>query len=129
MKVTKWVEYSREVEIEIGADDIAAALSEAFARVPRDIDDHPSRHDVTSALNSIARFFNGMKDEHIALLTDGQRKVTYKFLTLAATRFAPDAPTDAVYNLPQCDKCGISYSRECIGTECSECFRGTIRAL
>jgi hypothetical protein len=87
MKVTKWVEFSTEVEIEIGADDISVALSEAFARVPRDCDDRPSHFDVSGALNSIGRFLNGMKDEHIALLSPAARKCVADYLAKAAERF------------------------------------------
>jgi hypothetical protein len=88
MKVTKWVDFSQMVEMDIGANDISDALSEAFARVHRDIDDKPNRFDVTSALNAIAGFFNGLTDAHIALLTDGQRKITRTYLAGAAARFA-----------------------------------------
>jgi hypothetical protein len=35
MKISKWVEMSEEVEIEIGADDIRVALAEAFDKMPR----------------------------------------------------------------------------------------------
>lgn len=33
MRISMWVEMSQEVEVEIGADDIRAALGEAFTRV------------------------------------------------------------------------------------------------
>ena len=87
MKVSKWVESSQEVEIEIGADDISIALSEAFARVPRDCDDHPNRNDVLSAFSSIGRFLAAFKDEHIAELNDAQRKMIREFLLKQGGRF------------------------------------------
>ena len=87
MKVTTWVEFSQEVEIEIGADDVSAALSEAFARLARDIDDHPNRYDVTGALGAIGQFLRALKDEHIAQLNDAQRKVVRDFLLMQGARF------------------------------------------
>lgn len=87
MKVSKWVESSQEVQIEIGADDISVALSEAFARVHRDCDDHPNRHDVLSAFSSIARFLKAFQDEHIAQLNDAQRKTIREFLLSQGARF------------------------------------------
>ena len=87
MTVKKWVECSQEVEVSIGADDVRCALTEAFARVPRDIDDHPHRHDITDALNSIAQFLRAMTDEHIALLTEAQRKTVREFLLSQGARY------------------------------------------
>lgn len=89
MKVTKWVEFSQEVEIEIGADDIRCAVSEAFGRVnARDIDDSPNRYDVSQALNSIGTFLNGLTDEHISLLSPAARQTVAAFLGKHAERFS-----------------------------------------
>jgi hypothetical protein len=88
MKITKWVDMGAEVEVEIGADDIRIALSEAFSSVEvQAFDAKPTRFDVTRALNDIAAFFNAITDEHIGLLNDAQREVTEKFLRRAADRF------------------------------------------
>ena len=87
MKITKWVECSQEVEVHIGADDIRWALSEAFSRVERDIDDRPNRHDATAALGAIGSFLVGLTDDRIALLKDSQRKIVAEFLAARARRF------------------------------------------
>ena len=87
MIVKKWVEMSDEVEVQVGADDISAALSEAFAKVPRDIDDRPNKHDVLVVLNSIGTFLRAFKDEHITQLTDAQRKTVREFLVTNGERF------------------------------------------
>lgn len=84
----KWVESSQEVEIDIGADDVRCALSEAFARVnARDIDDRPNRYDVSYALNALGAFLNGLTDEHILLLPPIVRQTVALFLARHAERF------------------------------------------
>lgn len=90
MRISKWVDMGQEVYVEICADDIRAALSEAFECVTYDRlgEPGPMRHDVTSALNHIGAFLNGMADSHIALLTDGQRATIEKYLLNASKRFA-----------------------------------------
>lgn len=95
MKVTKWVDLGQEVEIEIGADDIRAALGEAFGRVTSDPlgEEGPSRSDVVACFNSIAGFLNAITDEQITKLNYLQRVVIGKFLRKHAERF-PD-PTQA----------------------------------
>jgi hypothetical protein len=87
MRVEKWVDFSQTVEIEIGADDVSAAISEAFAKVERDIDDTPNRHDVLRCFTHIGTFLNAVKEEHIALLTDVQRKTIREFLNKNGARF------------------------------------------
>jgi hypothetical protein len=88
VKVKKWVEMSEEIEVEIGADDVRCALAEAFARVSvRDIDDRPNRFDVSEALNGIGKFFNGLADEHIALLSPAARATVAGYLSKQVERF------------------------------------------
>jgi hypothetical protein len=74
VKVTTWVDFSKEIEVSVSAEDIRCALSEALARPFKDIDDHPNRHDFLGALNTIARFCNAVTDEQIATLNAAQRK-------------------------------------------------------
>jgi mitochondrial fission protein ELM1 len=97
MKVTKWVEFSQEVEIDISADDVRCALSEAFARVNvRNVDDTPNRFDVSRALNSIGTFLNALTDEHISLLSPKGRQTVAAFLGKHAERFsATSEPAEA----------------------------------
>lgn len=89
MKIRKWVDMGQEVEVEIGADDIRSALSEAFSRVMQDRlgEEGPTRQEVTLALNDIAIFFNALTDQQIDLLTLGQRNIVQVFLFKAAERF------------------------------------------
>ena len=96
MKVSKWVDFGQEVDVEISTEDIRAALGESFGkvgedRVMRDLgDDQPySPHHVTSAFNSIAQFLKALRDEQIAILTDKQREIIAGFLREASERFEP----------------------------------------
>ncbi len=82
MKLTTWVDLSREVEVNIGADDIREALTESFSMVK-----DGTRYDVTVALNNIGTFLNALTDEQIALLALGQRSTIEAFLRKNAERF------------------------------------------
>jgi ABC-type transporter Mla subunit MlaD len=84
MKVSKWIETSQEIEIDVGADDINAALREAFA-TPNQKDGQA--HDVLRALNTVATFLNAFDTTLIDRLTFGQRLTIEKFLRNAADRF------------------------------------------
>jgi hypothetical protein len=88
MRVSKWVDMGQEVDIDIGVDDISEALSEAFANVNETpFDERPNAATVTRALNHIGGFLRGFKDEHLAMLTEAQRKVVGNFLLEQANRF------------------------------------------
>jgi hypothetical protein len=89
MKVTTWVDFSKEVEVGISAEDIRCALTEAFEAAKPDPQDErtPAIHTILRALNSMATFLNGLTDEHIARMKPGQRKLTREFLLKNADRF------------------------------------------
>ncbi len=89
MKVTKWIDFSQEVTIEIGSDDIRVALSEAFANaLPIGKGrEEPSRQDILIAFNAAGAFMRAMTDEDIALMLSAQRAVIAKFLGEEARRF------------------------------------------
>lgn len=89
MKVRKWVDFGQEVEVNIGADDIRAALAEAFETIAGDRlgENGPNRNDVCMALNNIAGFLNGITDQQIGLLYPTQRSTVEQFLLKAAQRF------------------------------------------
>jgi hypothetical protein len=89
MKVTKWVDFGQEVDVDIDATDIRCALAEAFAVVTRDRfeEDGPSRNDVLHAINNIGAFLKALTDEQIALLNEHQRSLTAEFLQVQADRF------------------------------------------
>lgn len=101
MKITKWVDMGAEVEVEIDANDIAGALSEAFANVTEDrFEDKPTQKDVLKCLNLVARFMNGLKDEHMQMLSAKQRDITAAYMEGAAARLRA-----VVVNDPECG-CG-----------------------
>ncbi len=89
MKITKWVDFGCEVEVDVSSEDIRAALSEAFTEATRDNPGEPPPWlgDVTRALNGMAVFLNALTAEQIAAMTPGQRKVVSEFLARAAERF------------------------------------------
>jgi quinol monooxygenase YgiN len=89
MKVSKWVDLGQEVEIDITAEDVRHALSEAFAVVTEDRlgEEGPNRYDVMRTLNDIAAFLNGLTDEHIALLNHHQRAACADLFAKSSERF------------------------------------------
>ena len=90
MKVSKWIDMGQEVEVEIGMDDIRAALNEAFSRVTTDPlgEEGPNVRTVMMAFNGLANFLNALTDAQIAMLTSVQQDVIRNFLARSAERFA-----------------------------------------
>jgi hypothetical protein len=93
MRVRKWVDFGQEVDVEIGMEDVRAALSESFGEVTQDRlgEPGPNRGELTSALSHIATFLRALTAEHIALLNAEQRKVVKGFLSDSAERFSEAA--------------------------------------
>ena len=90
MKIYKWVDFGQEVAVDIGAEDISGVLAEAFSKVEEDqLGESLPIHYVFRSMNYIGAFLNGFKDEHIAMLTEAQRKTISGFLAKAAERFNP----------------------------------------
>jgi hypothetical protein len=88
MKIRKWIDASQEIEVDIGADDIRAALAEACGVVNRTRPgDGPSRQDILIALNNIGAFLRAITDNQISMLTFGQRSTVWKFLREHSERF------------------------------------------
>jgi len=89
MKVRKWVDMGQEVTIEIGVDDVRAALAEAFAVVTEDRlgEPRPNRAEIAMTFNSIGTFLRAITDEQIGILNPQQRELICKFLTEQAARF------------------------------------------
>jgi hypothetical protein len=83
MKITKYVELSGEVEVEVSAEDLRVAFDEEFT-LPQG---NCNRYQITSPLNRMAWWCNGLTDAHIALLTPGQRKFAAEFFARQAKRF------------------------------------------
>ena len=89
MKVSKWVDFGQDVQIDIGVEDVRSALNEAFHVVSADRlgEPGPNRPEVSYALNDIAIFLKAMRDEHIAKLTPGVREKVAAFLMEQSVRF------------------------------------------
>lgn len=105
MKVRKYVELAEEVEVNISADDIRAALAEAFEVVTRDRlgEEGPNRNDVLMALGYIATFFNALTAEQIDTMTLAQRSTVWVYLLKSAERFEPpsERKTDGASPTPE----------------------------
>lgn len=85
MKVTKWVESSQEVEIEIGADDVISALYETNP------EGYAPKQQVVRAVNALADVFRKMPSEGIAELTPHARALIRTFLQEQSERFKEPA--------------------------------------
>jgi len=90
MKVSKWVDFGQEVEVEIGVDDVRAALAEGFHLATEDRlgEPGPLPMEVIRAFNDMAIFLRALSDSQIALLTPAQRAVIHAFLSEQSQRFA-----------------------------------------
>lgn len=92
MRVTKWVDMGAEVEVEIGADDIGIALSEAFSAANQQLEKAVNIHDVLRAINNIAGFLKGISDENIGRFNDKQREFISNCLIEQGERFKQEEP-------------------------------------
>lgn len=94
MKVSKWVDFGQEVEVELSMEDVRAALSEAFHEVTREDrlgEPGPTNGEVMMAFNNLAGFLRAFTDEQIAQMKPAQREVIGKFLAEQAARYAAGA--------------------------------------
>jgi len=89
VKIKKWVDMGQEVDVEVGVDNIRAALQEAFSVVTTDRlgEPGPNRADILMALNNIGTFLKAITPAQISLLNFGQCDVIWKFLSDQAARF------------------------------------------
>lgn len=76
-KISKWVEFSTEVEIDIGEEDIIEALA-CSGDTPKF---------VINGMNMLARFTRSITDEIIDQLTQEQRKLIGDWLSMQADRY------------------------------------------
>ena len=90
MTIKKWVEFEKEVDVEIDGREVAIAFREAWANAS-DTHEKPSRWDILAALNKVAMFFHALSDEQIADLADKQRGVIRAFLETEAARWRAKA--------------------------------------
>ena len=86
MTIKKWVEFSQEVDVEIGGDEVALAFQEAWGRID-DIDGVPNRQAIIRAIGRVGTFFKALSDAQIADLYVKQRETIRKFLETEAVRW------------------------------------------
>ncbi len=84
MKISKWVDLSQEVEIEIGLDDVRGTLAESFAQVTKG---SPGETGMLLAFNQIAMFMRAVTVKQIGMLNAQQRRTIGNFLAEQAKRF------------------------------------------
>jgi len=77
MKITKYVCFDHEVEIDITVEDITQAIYE----------DPDCMKNVLYGLNSVGVFLKAVPDSAIQKLTDSQRKMVREFITEQVARF------------------------------------------
>lgn len=77
MKIDKWVEFSKEIEIELSTEDIYLILEEGA----------DSLTVILRCLNSVAKFLKGVPDSKISEFTDGQRSMIRDFLSEQSKRW------------------------------------------
>jgi hypothetical protein len=97
VKVEKWVEFAKVVEIEIGREDIAAALAASCSDA---LEPQSCLQTVLRALNTCAAFLGAIPEATICEMTPSQREITARFLHKQASRFEfPPAREDSVKSL------------------------------
>jgi hypothetical protein len=77
MKITKYVCFDQEVEIDITVDEITQAIYE----------DPDCMKNVLYGLNNVGMFLKAVPDSAILKLTEAQRKMIREFITEQAARF------------------------------------------
>uniref|UniRef100_A0A6H1ZNW0 Uncharacterized protein n=1 Tax=viral metagenome TaxID=1070528 RepID=A0A6H1ZNW0_9ZZZZ len=77
MKITKFVQFDQEVDIELSSEDVQAIFDSEPDSLPN----------VLYGLNTVATFLKGVSDSKIAEMTDGQREVVSKFLSTQSDRY------------------------------------------
>ncbi len=80
MIITKWIEYQKEIEISLSAEDIVLIFQE-------NKDDEHNQTIMLSNINSLAGFLKGLPDEMIEGLSDNLRKTISEFLMDQFKRF------------------------------------------
>ena len=79
MRVKAFVSLEQEVEVDIGPDEIAAAIGEG--------EHEDNVFLVQRAMNNFATFMNGVPDDLIAKMTPHARSITREYLAKQAARF------------------------------------------
>jgi hypothetical protein len=88
MRVSKWVDFGQEIDIDIELNDVTAAIAEAFERVTKDrFDEGPTSKDVTRAINLCGMFLKAVTDEQISMLSPQACDLVVSFLREHADRY------------------------------------------
>jgi len=82
MIIKKWIEYEKEIDISLSAEDICLLFEE-------NEDKEHNQTIMLSNINSLAGFLKGIPDEMISGLSGGMRKTIFEFLTEQTERFKP----------------------------------------
>jgi hypothetical protein len=77
MKVLKNINITKEIEIDITAEDITDALNE----------DTDTLKQVLNGINNLSAFYKAITDEIIQKMTSQQREIIYTFLSNQANRY------------------------------------------
>ena len=80
MKITKYIEFAREMEIDICAADIRDHIFH--------VGDYDTAREIREALNNCAAVFNGVSDKRISEMSEEVRRGISRFLADQAKRFA-----------------------------------------
>jgi len=84
MRIEKWIDIQREIEIELSADDISMIYREAYSDDPKAI-----QQAILSNLNGFASYLKGIPDEIISGLGEKTRNTIFTFYNEQIMRFKP----------------------------------------
>ena len=89
MKILHWLEYQKEIEIDLSIKDMSILQQEAYG-------DDPVKtvQVMLNNLNSIAGFLTGITNEIINDITEKQQETISRFLKEQGMRFEPLPPKD-----------------------------------
>ena len=77
MRISKWVQFDQDVEIDLSAEDIQTIFD----------NDESSLAYVLYGLNNVACFLKGVSDQKIGEMSEAQRKEVVNFLSTQAERY------------------------------------------
>ena len=84
MRIEKWIDIQREIEIDLSADDISMIYREHYSDDPKSI-----QNAVLSNLNGFASYLKGIPDEVISDINEKTKEIIFTFLNEQTMRFKP----------------------------------------
>src|ERR1035438_7793979 len=87
MKVTKWVEFSQEVEISLGVEDLHGLLAESLVS-----DRQETLREVLHGMNAVLSFLRAVGDDQIAAMLPVHRQLVATVLAEQIVRFQQQEP-------------------------------------